>query len=142
MWVLSRIKEAYDSGHGNEESVSIGIKSTASLITSAAAIMILVFGAFAFSSAMIMKQMGVGLGVAILIDATLIRAVLLPASMKLLGDWNWYLPSWLEWLPRINDGEGSSEEAVSEELRFERTDSTITDRMADGEWLRLGCQES
>ncbi|MFC1848534.1 MMPL family transporter, partial [Chloroflexota bacterium] len=71
-------------------------------ITSAAAIMVLVFGAFALSSAMFMKQMGVGLGVAILIDATLIRAVLLPASMKLLGDKNWYLPRWLEWLPRIS----------------------------------------
>jgi len=102
MLVLSRVKEAYDSGHSNEESVSMGIKATASLITSAAAIMILVFGAFAFSSAMFMKQMGVGLGVAILIDATLIRAVLLPASMKLLGDRNWYLPSWLEWLPKIS----------------------------------------
>ncbi len=110
MLVLSRIKEAYDSGFSNDESVSIGIKKTASLITSAAAIMILVFGAFAFSSAMFMKQMGVGLGVAILIDATLIRAVLLPASMKLLGERNWYLPSWLEWLPQINLGEGSDVE--------------------------------
>ncbi|MFC2017677.1 MMPL family transporter [Chloroflexota bacterium] len=102
MLLLSRIREAYDSGHSNEESVSIGIKSTAALITSAAAIMVIVFGAFALSSAMFMKQMGVGLGVAVLIDATLIRAVLLPASMKLLGDRNWYLPSWLEWLPRIS----------------------------------------
>lgn len=104
MLVLSRIKEAYDDGHSNEESVSAGIKATAALITSAAAIMILVFGAFALSSAMFMKQMGLGLGVAILIDATIIRAVLLPASMKLLGDWNWYLPSWLNWLPRISPG--------------------------------------
>ena len=102
MLVLSRIKEAYDSGLSNEESVSVGIKATAALITSAAAIMILVFGAFSLSSAMFMKQMGVGLGVAILIDVTLIRAVLLPASMKLLGDKNWYLPRWLEWLPRIS----------------------------------------
>ncbi len=102
MLVLSRIKEAYDSGLSNEESVSVGIKATAALITSAAAIMVLVFGAFSLSSAMFMKQMGVGLGVAILIDATLIRAVLLPASMKLLGDKNWYLPRWLEWLPRIS----------------------------------------
>jgi uncharacterized membrane protein YdfJ with MMPL/SSD domain len=102
MLVLGRIKEPYDSGHSNEESVSIGIKATAALITSAAAIMVLVFGAFSLSSAMFMKQMGVGLGVAILIDATLIRAVLLPASMKLLGDKNWYLPKWLEWLPRIS----------------------------------------
>lgn len=102
MLVLSRIKEAYDGGMSNEESVSVGIKSTAALITSAAAIMILVFAAFALSSAMFMKQMGVGLGVAVLIDATLIRVVLLPASMKLLGDNNWYLPKWLEWLPRIS----------------------------------------
>lgn len=102
MLVLSRIKEAYDGGMSNEESVAVGIKSTAGLITSAAAIMILVFGAFALSSAMFMKQMGVGLGVAVLMDATLIRVVLLPASMKLLGDNNWYLPSWLEWLPRIS----------------------------------------
>ncbi len=100
--MLSRIKEAYDSGRSNEESVSVGIKATAALITSAAAIMVLVFGAFSLSSAMFMKQMGVGLGVAILIDATLIRVVLLPASMKLLGDKNWYLPKWLEWLPRIS----------------------------------------
>jgi len=102
MLVLSRIKEAYDGGHNNEASVSSGIKATAALITSAAAIMILVFGAFSLSSAMFMKQMGFGLGVAVLIDATLIRAILLPASMKLLGDWNWYLPGWLEWLPRIS----------------------------------------
>ncbi|MHB8793480.1 MAG: MMPL family transporter [Thermoleophilia bacterium] len=102
MLVLSRIKEAYDGGMSNEESVAVGIKSTAVLITSAAAIMILVFGAFALSSAMFMKQMGVGLGVAVLMDATLIRVVLLPASMKLLGDNNWYLPKWLEWLPRIS----------------------------------------
>lgn len=102
MLLLSRIKEAYDEGHSNEESVSRGIKSTAALITSAAAIMVIVFAAFALSSAMFMKQMGVGLGIAVLIDATLIRAVLLPASMKLLGDWNWYLPSWLNWLPRIS----------------------------------------
>jgi len=102
MLVLSRIKEAYDGGHSNEASVSRGIKATAALITSAAAIMILVFGAFALSSAMFMKQMGFGLGVAVLIDATLIRAILLPASMKLLGDWNWYLPGWLEWLPHIS----------------------------------------
>jgi len=102
MLLLSRIKEAYDNGHSNEESVSTGIKATAALITSAAAIMVIVFGAFALSSAMFMKQMGVGLGVAVLIDATLIRAVLLPASMKLLGDRNWYLPSWLEWLPRLS----------------------------------------
>jgi RND superfamily putative drug exporter len=142
MLVLSRIKEAYDGGHSNEESVSIGIKSTASLITSAAAIMILVFGAFAFSSAMIMKQMGVGLGVAILIDATLIRAILLPASMKLLGDWNWYLPSWLEWLPQINTGEGSDKQVSSEDMHCEHTQSQEISENSGSEWMRLGYQES
>ena len=102
MLVLSRVKEAYDAGSSNEESVSLGIKATAALITSAALVMVLVFAAFATSRMMFFKQIGVGLGVAILIDATLIRAVLLPASMKLLGDLNWYLPKWLEWLPRIS----------------------------------------
>ena len=102
MLLLNRIKEAYDAGHSNEESVSMGIKATAPVITSAALIMVLVFGAFATSRVLGFKMIGVGLSVAILIDATIIRAVLLPASMKLLGDWNWYLPSWLEWLPRIS----------------------------------------
>lgn len=116
MLVLSRIKEAYEGGMSNEESVSVGIKSTASLITSAAAIMILVFGAFALSSAMFMKQMGVGLGVAVLMDATLIRVVLLPASMKLLGDNNWYLPKWLEWLPDLQP-EGKPERTARGSIR-------------------------
>ncbi|MCZ6891013.1 MAG: MMPL family transporter, partial [Chloroflexi bacterium] len=101
MLLLSRVKEAYDAGYSNDESVSIGITRTAALITSAAAIMVLVFGAFLLSGFVFFKQMGLGLGVAILIDATVIRAVLLPASMKLLGDWNWYLPRWLGWLPRF-----------------------------------------
>ena len=112
MLLLNRVKEAYDSGKSNEESVSFGIRRTAVLITSAAGIMVLVFGAFATSSVMIFKQMGIGLGVAILIDATVIRAVLLPASMKLLDDWNWYLPSWLEWLPSFSpEGKASTEPA-------------------------------
>ena len=102
MLVLSRIREAYDAGSSNEESVSLGIKATAALITSAALVMVLVFAAFATSRIMFFQQIGVGLGVAILIDATLIRAILLPASMKLLGDWNWYMPKWLEWLPRVS----------------------------------------
>jgi RND superfamily putative drug exporter len=113
MLLLNRIKEAYDAGHSNEESVSMGIKATAPVITSAALIMVLVFGAFATSRVLGFKMIGVGLAVAILIDATIIRAVLLPASMKLLGDWNWYLPSWLEWLPRVS-AEGDREvEAVT-----------------------------
>ena len=102
MLLLSRVKEAYQRGSSNEESVSMSIKATAALITSAALVMVLVFGAFSTSRILFFKQIGVGLGVAILIDATVIRAILLPASMKLLGDWNWYLPSWLGWLPRLS----------------------------------------
>ena len=102
MLLLSRIKEAYDQGHSNEDSVSEGIKVTAGQITSAAAIMVGVFGAFALGRIVGLQQFGLGLGVAVLIDATVIRSVLLPASMKLLGDWNWYLPRWLEWLPEVS----------------------------------------
>jgi len=101
MLLLNRIKEAYDQGHSNDESVSIGIRLTAGQITSAAAIMVGVFGSFALGRSIDAQQFGLGLGVAVLIDATIIRSVLLPASMKLLGDWNWYLPKWLEWLPDI-----------------------------------------
>ncbi len=111
MLLLNRVKEAYDQGYSNEESVSIGVKITAGQITSAAAIMVGVFGAFALSSNVGMQQFGLGLGVAIFIDATIIRVILLPASMKLLGDRNWYLPSWLNWLPRLGAGEGSRGEA-------------------------------
>ena len=113
MLLLNRVKEAYDAGASNEESVSLGINATAALITSAALVMVLVFGAFATSRVMFFKQIGVGLGVAILIDATIIRAILLPASMKLLGDKNWYLPGWLEWLPRVS-AEGERELKASE----------------------------
>jgi uncharacterized membrane protein YdfJ with MMPL/SSD domain len=84
-----------------DEAVAHGIKTTAGVVTSAAVVMISVFAIFATLSLLIFKQLGVGLAVAVLIDATIIRAVLLPATMKLLGDWNWYLPSWLEWLPRV-----------------------------------------
>src|SRR5439155_13110 len=76
-------------------------RSTASTVTSAAAVMIAVFAIFASLRTLDIKQLGVGLAVAVLLDATLIRGVLLPAAMKLLGDWNWYLPRWLEWMPRI-----------------------------------------
>ena len=101
MLLLSRIKEAYDQGYGNDESVAEGMRLTAGQITSAAAIMVGVFGTFAFGRSIDSQQFGLGLGVAVLIDATIIRSVLLPATMKLLGDWNWYLPKWLDWLPRV-----------------------------------------
>jgi len=101
VFVLSRVREGYESGMTTDEAVAHGIKSTAGVVTSAAIVMVGVFAIFATLQMMIFKQFGVGLASAILIDATLIRAILLPASMKLLGDWNWYLPKWLEWLPRL-----------------------------------------
>jgi uncharacterized membrane protein YdfJ with MMPL/SSD domain len=105
MFVLGRIKEQYENGASNEEAVSLGIKATAATITRAAAIMVAVFSVFAFMRLLGMKQFGVGLGVAIFVDATVIRSLLLPASMKLLGDLNWYLPSWLQWIPRVKMAE-------------------------------------
>ena len=104
VFILSRVREAYDRGMSTDEAVAHGIKSTAGVVTSAAMVMVGVFAIFATLQMMILKQFGVGLAAAILIDATIIRAILLPASMKLLGDWNWYLPKWLEWLPRFDRG--------------------------------------
>ena len=105
MFVLSRIKEAHEHGASSNEAVSIGIKATAGTITSAAIIMVAVAMIFALTRFIGLKQFGFGLAVAILIDATVIRSILLPASMKLLGDYNWYLPKWLEWLPRVRMAE-------------------------------------
>jgi uncharacterized membrane protein YdfJ with MMPL/SSD domain len=102
VFILSRIREAFDRGMPTEVAVRHGIKATAGVVTSAAIVMVAVFGIFATLSMLEFKQMGVGLAVAVLIDATIIRAVLLPAAMTLLGDWNWYLPKWLEWLPRFD----------------------------------------
>jgi RND superfamily putative drug exporter len=100
VFILSRVREAVLGGMGTEDAVAHGIKSTAGVVTSAAAVMVAVFASFAISTNQEMKQLGVGLAVAILIDATLVRAVLLPATMKLLGSRNWYLPRGLAWLPR------------------------------------------
>jgi uncharacterized membrane protein YdfJ with MMPL/SSD domain len=100
VFILSRIKEAVDRGESTTDAVSHGIKSTAGVVTAAAIVMVAVFSIFATLSFIDMKQFGVGLAAAVLIDATLVRGVMLPAAMKLLGKWNWYLPSWLEWLPK------------------------------------------
>jgi uncharacterized membrane protein YdfJ with MMPL/SSD domain len=101
VFILSRVREAYDRGLSNEQAVAHGIKTSAGVVTSAAVVMVATFAVFAMLPLIDMKEMGIGLAAAVLIDATLIRAVLLPATMKLLGDRNWYLPSWLEWLPRL-----------------------------------------
>ena len=112
VFILSRVREAFESGMKTEDAVGHGIKSTAAVVTSAALVMVFVFAIFVSLPLIMFKQIGVGLATAILIDATIVRAFLLPASMKLLGDWNWYLPRWLEWLPRL--GEARSAETPPE----------------------------
>ena len=99
VFLLSRIRERFDQTKDNAESVAFGIRSTGRLITGAALIMVAVFWGFSAGDLVGLQQMGFGLGVAILLDATIVRMVLVPASMRLLGSWNWYLPSWLGWLP-------------------------------------------
>jgi uncharacterized membrane protein YdfJ with MMPL/SSD domain len=101
VFILSRIKEGHDRGLSTDEAVRHGIKTTAGTVTSAALVMVLVFSVFATLPLIDMKEMGIGLAAAVLIDATIIRGVLLPATMKLLGEWNWYLPRWLNWLPEL-----------------------------------------
>ncbi|MCY3505418.1 MAG: MMPL family transporter [Chloroflexi bacterium] len=101
VFLLSRIRERYDQTGDNAGAVAYGLRSTAGLITGAALIMVVVFGAFASGKTIINQQVGFGLAVAIFLDATLVRSVLVPASMELLGGRNWYLPSWLSWLPDL-----------------------------------------
>jgi uncharacterized membrane protein YdfJ with MMPL/SSD domain len=101
VFILTRVREAFDRGMSTGDAVAHGIKSTAGVVTSAAIVMVAVFSMFAMSSELQMQQLGVGLAAAVLIDATIIRGILLPATMKLLGDWNWYLPSKLAWLPKV-----------------------------------------
>jgi len=101
VFILTRIKEARDHGMSSNEAVARGIAITSGTITSAAAIMVVVFAVFVTLELTIIKQLGFGLAVAVLLDATIVRSVLLPATMRLLGEWNWWLPRWLEWLPHV-----------------------------------------
>jgi putative drug exporter of the RND superfamily len=110
VFILSRIKELVDRGMPTDHAIERGIGSTAGTVTSAAIVMVAVFGIFATLSFIEFKQMGVGLAAAILLDATLVRGLLLPATMKLLGERNWYLPSWLQWLPRRRQPEPAPSE--------------------------------
>jgi RND superfamily putative drug exporter len=100
VFILSRIREVYDRTGQTDVAVMDGIKTTAGVVTAAAVVMVFVFLTFATLSMIQLKEMGVGLAVAVLLDATVVRALLLPAAMKLLGPRNWYLPGWLGWLPR------------------------------------------
>ena len=107
VFILSRVKERYEQTGDNEGSVAHGIRATGSVITGAALIMVAVFAGFALGDFVQLQQIGFGLAFAILLDATVVRTILLPATMRLLGDWNWYFPNWLEWVPEI-DIEGSA----------------------------------
>jgi uncharacterized membrane protein YdfJ with MMPL/SSD domain len=111
VFILSRIKELWDRGESNDHAVEQGIKSSAGVVTAAATVMVAVFSIFATLSIIDLRQMGIGLAAAVLIDATIIRGVLLPATMKLLGKWNWWMPRSLNWLPSL--GEGRTEAPVA-----------------------------
>jgi RND superfamily putative drug exporter len=116
VFLMNRIRERYDQTRDNAGSVAFGIRTTGRLITGAALIMVAVFGGFAFgASTGDLQQFGFGLGVAVLLDATIVRMVLVPAAMQLLGDWNWYLPGWLRWLPDLRiEAEQAQAEAASD----------------------------
>ncbi len=102
VFLLSRIKERFDHTGDTREAVAYGVGRTASIITGAAAIMVCVFAGMAGGQLVMFQQMGFGLAVAVLIDATVVRTIIVPAAMEVLGDWNWYLPRWLEWLPNVS----------------------------------------
>jgi RND superfamily putative drug exporter len=101
VFLLSRIQERYNDTGDTTNAVTFGVASTARVITGAALIIVAVFAGFASGELIMFQQMGFGVAAALLIDATIIRSVVLPSAMKLLGDWNWYLPHWLDWLPRL-----------------------------------------
>ena len=120
VFLLSRIRERFNQTGDNKEAVSFGLRSTGRLITGAALIMVAVFGGFALGDMVMFQQMGFGLVVAVLMDATIVRSILVPATMSIIGNRNWYLPKWLAWIPNVSIGEGSQEEvpvAGGEELR-------------------------
>jgi RND superfamily putative drug exporter len=102
VFLLSRIKEEYDRTGDNASAVADGLSATARVITAAALIMVTVFGSFVFGDNRVVKMFGLGLSVAVLIDASLVRMILVPATMELLGDANWWFPKWLRWLPTIH----------------------------------------
>jgi putative drug exporter of the RND superfamily len=126
VFLLSRIKERYDETSDNAASVAYGLRKTAGIITGAALIMVAVFGGMASGDLVTFQQVGFGLAFAVILDATIIRMVLVPASMELLGDWNWYFPPWLEWLPKIHI------EGVQEGAQVVVTGQAISDGAVSG----------
>jgi putative drug exporter of the RND superfamily len=113
VFLLSSIREHYDSTGRTRESIAVGLRATAKIVTGAALIMVVVFSAFAAGRMVMLQQVGFGLVVAVLFDATVVRSVLVPSVMLLLGDRNWYLPRWLEWIPDLRiEGEAASPAAA------------------------------
>jgi RND superfamily putative drug exporter len=110
VFLISRIREEYDKSGDNSEAVAYGLRTTGGIITGAAIIMVAVFAGFASGRLTSLEQMGFGLAIAVFLDATVVRSILVPSAMKLLGDRNWYLPGWLQWLPKVDvEGHGAAE---------------------------------
>jgi RND superfamily putative drug exporter len=116
VFLLSRIRERYARAGNTNEAIVHGIAATGRIITGAALIIVVVFAGFAAGQLVSFQQMGFGVGVALLVDATLIRMVVVPATMTLLGRWNWHLPGWLNWLPELHV-EGNPEPTLRRQLR-------------------------
>ena len=117
VFLLTRIREYYDRSGDNQEAVAHGLRTTGAIITGAALIMVAVFGGFAAGDLVMMQQMGFGLAIAVFLDATVVRSILVPAGMRLLGEWNWYLPKWLSWLPQLDiEGHAAASAAHDREV--------------------------
>ena len=113
VFLLTRIREQYDKTADNAQAVAYGLRTTGGIITGAAVIMVAVFAGFAAGRLTSLEQMGFGLAVAVFLDATVVRSILVPSTMRLLGDRNWYLPRWLRWLPKIDvEGHAVADETV------------------------------
>jgi RND superfamily putative drug exporter len=123
VFLLSRMKEEYERTHDNGTAVADGLSATARVITAAALIMVVVFGSFVFGDERVIKEFGLGLAVAIFVDATVVRMLLVPATMELLGDANWWLPRWLDRiLPNVHiEGEPDLDHELDELLELDRT---------------------
>jgi uncharacterized membrane protein YdfJ with MMPL/SSD domain len=130
VFILSRVRELWERGLSTDEAVKQGIATTAGTVTSAALVMVGVLAVFVTLAFLDFKELGLGLAVAVLIDATIIRGVLLPASMKVLGDWNWYLPSWLEWLPRVGPERDAPPVGPEDEPESDGADAAEEPRVA------------